>query len=36
MTDGKLNGMTDNTTTDTFRPAGPPLPAWPAAPAPDT
>lgn len=40
MTGDKLNGMTDNTTdhtTDTtFRPAGPPLPTWPAAPAPDT
>ncbi|CAI4167821.1 nuclear transport factor 2 family protein [Streptomyces sp. SID8385] len=44
MTGDKLNGMTENTTdhtTDhttgtTFRPAGPPLPTWPAAPAPDT
>ncbi|WP_228487347.1 nuclear transport factor 2-like protein [Streptomyces albidoflavus] len=30
------DNTTDHTTDTTFRPAGPPLPTWPAAPAPDT
>ncbi|MEU3111059.1 nuclear transport factor 2 family protein [Streptomyces albidoflavus] len=36
MTENTTDHTTDHTTGTTFRPAGPPLTTWPAAPAPDT